>query len=120
MAYLLALATYLHAQAYEKVHFFLDNNTTHLSKMTNLFYQQCQHLPLEVTFHYFPKYSPKLNIVEYLIHLIRLKWLHHADYKQRLKTVQEKLTQHLHKQVFLPKENIINILQHIQDLVLKT
>jgi transposase len=73
--YFLDLATYLHAQGYGKVHFFLDNNTTHLTTMTTLFQQQSGHLPLKVTFHYFPRYSPKLNIVEYLIHLIRQKWL---------------------------------------------
>jgi len=88
--------------------------------MRALFQQQSRHLPLEVTFHYFPNYTPKLNIVEYLIHLIRQKWLHHADYKQRLETVEKKLADHLHQRVFLPKENIINLLQHIQDLVLKT
>jgi hypothetical protein len=66
-----------------------------------------------------PTYSPKLSIVEEGIHLIRQKWLHHADYRQRLEIVEKKLTQPLHRQVFLPQEILINMLQHIQNLVLK-
>jgi hypothetical protein len=111
---------HLQSQAYQQGHFFLDNNTTHLSKMQVLFQQQSKGLRLQVTFHYFPKYSPKLNIVEYFIHLIRQKWLHHSDYKQRLETIEKKLAEQLHQRVFLPKENMVNILQHIHDLVVKT
>ena len=87
--------------------------------MRCLFQQQTAQLTLKVTFHYFPTYSPKLNVVEYLIHLIRQQWLHHADYQQRLETVEKKLAQYLHQQVWLPQEKIVNILQHIQNLVLK-
>jgi len=62
--YFTELATDLQYQGYGKAHFFLDNNPTHLVKMRNLFQQQTAQLTLKVTFHYFPKYSPKLNIVE--------------------------------------------------------
>lgn len=118
--YFSELAAYLHQQGYQHAHFFLDNNTTHQAAMRSIFQQQTSQLPLQVTFHYFSTYSPKLNIVEYYIHLIRQKWLHHADYLLRLDTVEKKLVQYLHRQVFLPQENLINILQHIQNLVLKT
>lgn len=114
------IAAYLQSQGYQQVHFYLDNNTTHLAKMQALFQQQSKVVGLTVNFHYFPKYSPKLNGVEYMIHWIRQKWLHHSEYKQRLETIEIKLAGHLHRRVFLPRENIVNILQHIQELVMKT
>jgi transposase len=120
VAYFLELAAYLQSQGYQQVHFYLDNNTTHLAKRQALFQQQSQMSGWAVDFHYFPKYSPKLNVVEYLIHLIRQKWLHHSDYKQRLEIIEQKLAEHLPRSVFIPKENIANILQHIQELVMKT
>ncbi|CAN5859789.1 hypothetical protein BH24BAC1_BH24BAC1_41010 [soil metagenome] len=109
----------MHAQGYTRAHFLLDNNTTHKARMQSLFQHKSGHLPLEASFPYFPKYSPKLNVVEYLIHLIRLKWLHHADFGQRLEAVEKKLVDRLHQRVFLPAAKIANILQHIQELILK-
>jgi len=119
-AYFCELAAHLQSQGYGRAHFFLDNNTTHLNKMKDLFAQHSGHLHLQVSFHHFPKYSPKLNVVEYLIHLIRAKWLHHSDYRQRLETVAKKLADQLHHRVFLPKEKIANILHHIHNLVDQT
>jgi transposase len=119
-AYFADLATHLQQQGYRKAHFFIDNNPTHQQKMQNLFKEQSTLLTIEIIFHYFPKYSPKLNLVEYLIHLIRQKWLHHGDYHRNLAAIQTQLIQQLHQKVFLTQEKIVNMLQHIQNLVLKT
>jgi hypothetical protein len=88
--------------------------------MQTLFKEQSRQLTIQPFFHYFPNYSPKLNLVEYLIHLIRQKWLHHGDYQRNLAAIQTHLMAHLHQKVFLTQEKIINILQHIQNLVLNT
>jgi transposase len=119
-AYLLDMATHLQQQGYRKAHVFIDNNPTHQQKMLTLFQQQSAPLTIQLLFHYLPKYSPKLNLVEYLIHLIRQKWLHHGDYQRNLAAIQTQLTEQLHQKVFLTQDKIINILQHIQNLVLET
>jgi hypothetical protein len=64
--------------------------------MQTLFYQQSEAVGLQVTFPYFPKYSPKLNGVEDVIHLIGQKGPHHGHYKKRLEAVEKKLVDHLH------------------------
>jgi len=69
------LASHLQQQGYQKAHVFIDNNPTHQQKMLTLFQEQSASLSIQLLFHYLPKYSPKLNLVEYLIHLIRQKWL---------------------------------------------
>ena len=119
--YFTDLAKELQSKNYAKAHIFLDKNTTHLQKMQDLFYAHIeeQGIKLGVKFHYFAPYSPKLNIVEYLIRIIRQKWLHHASYKQRLKEVEERLKEKIENEPFITQEQIINILQHIQDLVLE-
>lgn len=75
-------------------------------------------LNIQMHFHLMAAYSPKLNLVEYAIHLIRQKVFHHADCKKDLVQfvsdvnelcgVDEKL---------LTKEQIINILDHIKGLL---
>jgi transposase len=112
------LASHLQQQGYQKAHVFIDNNPTHQQKMQHLFKQQSALLTIQIIFHYLPKYSPKLNLVEYLIHLIRQKWLHHGDYHRNLAAIQTHLVEHLHQKVFLTQEKIVNILQHIQNLIL--
>ena len=46
--------------------------------------------------------------------------LHHGDYHRNLAAIQTQLIEQLHQKVFLTQEKIVNILQHIQNLVLKT
>lgn len=64
-------------------------------------------------------YSPKLNLVEYVIHLIRQKVLHHADHKVNLEEFENKIKDCCKKQKIIDKEQIINILEHIETLVPK-
>lgn len=85
--------------------------------MQALFSEMNAHLPIEVKFHLMPAYSPKLNLVEYAIHLIRQKVLHHADCKTSLTEFESYIKRLCEQGKVLTKEQIINILEHIESLV---
>jgi transposase len=103
----------LQQAGFQKVVFFLDQNPTHKNLMKyNL--ALLPKLPIEISFEYIPAYSPKLNIVEFLIHLIRQKKLHHATHKRDLKQIVGELTQYLQHQKPFSQDAILNILEHIR------
>lgn len=105
----------------EQVEVLLDKNTTHQNKMQALFKQEVGKLaidkPIEVIFTYLPAYSPKLNLVEYAIHLLRQTCLHHPPYGMKLADIEQKLEQQLAKATILTAQQVINILQYMEDLV---
>ena len=107
-------------EGFTKVHIYLDNNPTHKQKMLDFFQQKAQALALQVVFHYLPRYSPKLNPVEYLIHLVRQQCLHHGHHQRNLEDIEKQLTDLLHQKHFVAKDQLVNILQHIQDLIVQT
>ena len=73
-----------------------------------------------MNFYLMAAYSPDLNLVEYAIHLIRQKLLHHADYRKSLDQFVSDVKELLSKnEKLLSKEQIINILDHIQAKVLE-
>jgi vacuolar-type H+-ATPase subunit D/Vma8 len=100
---------------YEQLDVFLDGNPTHKKKMQLIFGTLTPDLKIKVNFHLIAPYSPALNLVEYAIHMIRQKILHHADCKTGLaqfETYIKELCDNL-----LSKEQIINILEHIESLI---
>jgi hypothetical protein len=114
---LVDLAKTLCAQGYTSADIFLDNNPTHKHKMKTDFYQMLD-VPMTIRFHHFPSYSPLCNPTEYLIHLIRQKHLHHHDYKLNLQELEKISTDNLLGKTFISKEQMVNILEHIHNLVL--
>lgn len=82
----------LNLKGFNKVEIFLDRNPTHKNKMQTIFKELTQHLNIKTTFHLMAAYSPKLNLVEYAIHLIRQKVLHHADSKTSLAQFEQDIT----------------------------
>jgi transposase len=50
---------------------------------------------ITVEFLYLPSYSPKLNLVEYVIHLLRLRFLHHLPMGTTLQQIEQQLNQFL-------------------------
>jgi DDE superfamily endonuclease len=102
---------------FDKIHIFLDRNTTHKAKMQTIFAQLTTHLTVKCSFHLMAAYSPKLNLVEYAIHLIRQKALHHADCKKSLIQFEDAIKELCLNKKVLSKEQIINILAHIERLV---
>lgn len=115
--YFADLASAYQDKGYEKLEVFLDRNPTHKSKMRGVFDNLTTHLTIKVNFHLMAAYSPKLNLVEYAIHLIRQKILHHADCKTNLAQFESYINELCDNQKLLNKEQITNILEHIESLV---
>ena len=98
------------AKGVEKLDVFLDGNPTHKGKMQQLFSELTGSLPIEVQFHFIAAYSPQLNLVEYAIHLIRQKLLHHADCTNELPEFETAIRALCASGDILSKEQIINTL----------
>ena len=107
----------LNLKGFNKVEIFLDRNPTHKNKMQTIFKELTQHLNIKTTFHLMAAYSPKLNLVEYAIHLIRQKVLHHADSKTSLAQFEQAIKELCDNHRVLDKDQIINILVYIDSLV---
>ena len=87
--------------------------------MQRLFASLTTHLPIQFTFHLMAAYSPKLNLVEYAIHLIRQKVLHHADHQLGLLEFETHIRALCDTGNIMNKEQIINTLEHIESLIPK-
>ena len=66
---------------------------------------------------YVPSYSPKLNLVEYVIHLLRLRFLHHLPMGTTLGQIEQQLEQFLESNQFLSAEQVQKTLNFIFSLV---
>ena len=102
-AYFHDLATHAHSQGATKRTVLLDRNSTHGPKMRQALADLQPLIP--VVFLYLAAYSPRLNPAEHLIHLIRLKLLHHAAPTQHLAQVQQRLEKNVHKKSGSPPSN---------------
>lgn len=107
-------------QGLTKLSVILDNNTTHKQKMRNLLDAQLKELGIKgnitVEFIYTPPYSPDFNLVEYLVHQLRLKVLHHQPVGMTLEMVREKLEKYLKFNQLQTPQQIHNIIAHICSL----
>jgi transposase len=124
--YMAHLTLEMSREKVEKLEIVLDNNTTHRQKMQRLFIQEVKALAFkeqteittEVVFTYIPAYSPKLNLVEYAIHLLRQRCLHHRPYNMNLEQIEEKIRTEILKRPLLNPSQIINILNFIENQIL--
>lgn len=119
--YLASLCFDCSQKGYLKLSIILDNNSTHKAKMQLQLQTHLSNLNIQnkisVEFIYTPPYSPNFNLVEYLIHLLRLRFLHHLPLGINLQQIQEKLKNYFKfNQLQTPKQ-IQNIIQHICNLV---
>jgi DDE superfamily endonuclease len=115
--YFADLVGHFQETGFHHVHIFLDRNSTHKAKMQNIFAELTSQMPIKATFHLMAAYSPKLNLVEYAIHLIRQKALHHADCKKTLEQFENNINELCINKKVLSNEQITNILAHIERLV---
>lgn len=111
----------LSSQSYRKVTIILDNNSTHKDKMKSQLNTLMSALEIkdkiEVEFIHTPPYSPNFNLAEYIIHLLRLKLLHHLPLNVTIEQIEQKLSDYfLSHQLQTPKQ-IKNTIRHICDLV---
>jgi transposase len=107
-------------QGVKKLSIILDNNTTHKKKMKNLLKTQLTDLgikeDIEVEFIYTPPYSPNFNLVEYLIHQLRLQLLHHQPVGITIELLREKLEQYFQVNQLQTPQQIQNTIAHICSL----
>ena len=66
-----------------------------------------------VDFIHTPTYSPNFNLVEYIIHLLRLKLLHHLSLDVNIQQVKDKLEKFFQFNQLQTPEQIQNIIRHI-------
>ena len=102
-AYFHDLATHAHSQGATKRTVLLDRNSTHGPKLRQALADLQPLIP--VVFLHLAAYSPRLNPAEYLLHLIRLKLLHHAASTQHLAQVQQRLEKTCTKKSCPPPNN---------------
>ena len=117
--FMVDLAKSLPSQGDTSADIFLDNNPTPKNKRKT----DCLNpldVPMTVRFHHFPKYAPLCNPTAYLIHLLRQKYLHQHDYKLNLQELEKILSDNLLGTTFISKDQLVNILEHIHNLVLST
>lgn len=109
------------ASGFNKLTVILDNNSTHKKKMQALLKELLKDLQIqdkiEVEFIYTPPYSPNFNLVEYVIHLLRLKFLHHLPLGVTIELITEKLETYFKSNHLQTPEQINNILEHIYSLI---
>ena len=98
---------------------FLDRNPSHQLKMQRLVAAKMEQKAFKINFFFFPPYSPWLNPVEFLIHLIRQKELHHQCPERNLNQIEQICIDKLHDKQYFQKDNLLNILEHIEQIILE-
>ena len=68
---------------------------------------------IKLEFIYLPPYWPKLNLVECVIHLLRLRFLHHLPLGTTLEYIEQKLEDFLRSYQFLSPEQVQKTLNFI-------
>ena len=100
----------------------LDNNSTHKDKLRRYLWAELFTSGIDeqitVEFVYTPPYSPNFNLVEYLIHLLRLRLLHHLPIGTSIEQVETRLLTFFETQQLQTSIQISNTIQHIYNLIL--
>jgi hypothetical protein len=100
----------------------LDNNSTHKDKLRRYLWAELFTSGIDeqitVEFVYTPPYSPNFNLVEYLIHLLRLRLLHHLPSVTSIEQVEMRLKTFFETQQLQTPIQISNTIQHIYNLIL--
>ena len=76
-------------QGCRQVTIILDNNSTHKDKMKS--HLEIKH-KIQVEFIHTPPYSPDFNLAEHMIHLLRLRFLHHLPLNVTIEEIEQKLS----------------------------
>lgn len=117
VGYFTELCSDVSKQGFHKLTVILDNNSTHKKKMKALLKIELVKMGidsnLEIEFIHTPPYSPDYNLVEYLIHQLRLTLLHHQPVGITIEMIQAKIHQHLQVNHLQTPEQIQNTITHI-------
>ncbi len=99
---------------------YLDNNSTHQDQMRytldRLLKSNPQLQDFRIEFNYTPRYSPDFNLVDYSIHLVRLKLLHHLPAKATMADIERSLSDFFRHKQLQTAEQIRNTINHILNL----
>ncbi len=106
-AFFADLAKHFQDKNKKKLSIFTHRNPTHKKKMQAIFAELTKYLLIRVEFHFIAAYSPKLNLVEYVIHWIRQEVLHHADARKSLHEFESIIENLCQKGEILNKELMI-------------
>lgn len=110
------------AQNIKKLTIILDNNSTHKNKLRRHLRSELTITEIEdkitVEFVYLPPYSPNFNLAEYLIHLLRLRLLHHLPIGTTIEQVRMRIKSLFENQQLQTSTQIENTIQHIYELIL--
>lgn len=86
--------------------------------MRNCFIQHLEDFGIrnkvEVEFVHIPPYSPKMNAAEYVIQIIRKKFLKHLPANQAMEQVLDRLLPKINGQELITAEKMQNILARIK------
>ncbi|TAF49237.1 MAG: IS630 family transposase [Oscillatoriales cyanobacterium] len=106
---------------YTELCIMMDRNPTHKEKMQNQLKLHLEQMGLsqeiKVEYQHIPAYSPKLNLVEYVIHLLRLRFLHHLPIGKTLGDITNQLEQFFESSQFLSKIQLRKTLDFIFSLI---
>jgi hypothetical protein len=72
---------------------------------------------ITVEFVYTPPYSPDFNLAEYLIHLLRLRLLHHLPSGTNIEQVEKRLLTFFETQQLQTPVQISNTIQHTYNFI---
>ena len=108
-------------QGYCKIIIILDNNSTHKDKMKSQLEILMSALEIkdkiQVEFLHTPAYSPDFNLAEYIIHLLRLRFLHHLPLDITIEQIEQKLSDYFLSHQLQTPPQIKNTIDHICGLV---
>ncbi len=120
-SYFAFLASDCLEQGVKKLSVILDNNSTDKNQMQAQLQAHLSALEMKdkiiVEFIHTPPYSPHFNLAEYIIHLLRLQFLHHLPLGVNIQQIREKLENYFQKSQLQSSEQIQNTIRHICALV---
>jgi transposase len=107
-------------EGYTHLTVIMDNNPTHKKKMRTLLQTELIRRNLQekitLSFIHTPPYSPKLNLAEYLIHILRQRLLHHHRYNTSLTDLIKRVVDFLSLGSLQSPQQIAATWRHIQKL----
>jgi hypothetical protein len=120
VSYMLMLCDDASKEGYKKITVFLDRNPTHKDKMRRQLGKLLERLKIsekiEIEFIHTPAYSPDFNLVEYLIHQLRLKLLHHLPADTTIQEIELRIETYFENGQLQTPEQIQNIIRRISGL----
>jgi len=116
--YLLSFVLIAQRKGMKTLYIILDNCPSHKKKMRNHLRNFMKELDLDIKVEFIntPKYSPKFNLAEYIIHQIRQQILHHQPADMKIDDIEKRLKRKLKEKLLQTKEQIQNTIRHIFNL----